>query len=228
MQYPELLKGHFISRDNRFSATVEVEGSKAWAHVPNSGRLRELFTPGRPVWVSRASNPERKTAFDLKLVEYNGVLVSVDARLPNPLFAEALAGNRLADFPYPIVDREVTRGHSRLDFLLQGPQGRCWVETKSITLVEDGTAMFPDAPTERGRKHLFTLIDILAEGDRAAVVFVVQRPDARRFRPHPAADPLFAEALKQAATSGVEVKAYTCDVSRFAINLAGEVPVYLS
>jgi sugar fermentation stimulation protein A len=236
MKFPDLLRGRFVCRDNRFQATVKVQpdgwGPKDdwgehWAHVPNSGRLTELFTPDRPVWIAPAANPNRKTAYDLKLVEYNSVLVSVDARLPNPLFAEALAADFLPDFVYPTVKREVTYGHSRLDFRLSGPDGVCWVETKSVTLVEDDMALFPDAPTERGRKHLQSLIDICQSGERAAVVFVVQRPDASRFAPHREADPAFAAALQDAARAGVEVRAYICQVSLQEIMLGEEIPVDL-
>ena len=227
MLFPELIQGTFIQRDNRFRATVEIQGQETWAHVANSGRLGELFTPGRPVWLALATAPHRKTAYDLKLVEYGPVLVSVDARLPNPLFAEALAAGRLPDFSYPDIQAEVVHGHSRLDFRLSGPAGTCWVETKSVTLVEDGSAMFPDAPTSRGRKHLETLVQLRSSGVRAVAIFVIQRPDARCFRPYFEADPDFSEGLIQAAAAGVEVRAFTCQVSRQAISLADEIPVQL-
>jgi sugar fermentation stimulation protein A len=228
MIYPELIPGRFIHRDNRFRATVFVQGQETWAHVPNSGRLQELFQPGRPVWLAPAAAAHRKTSYDLKLVEYASVLVSVDAHLPNPLFAEALANKKLPGFHYPIVEQEVTYGQSRLDFRLSGPnQGICWVETKSVTLVEDGLAMFPDAPTGRGRRHLQELVQARLAGDQAAVVFVVQRPDAGRFQPHTEADPQFAIALSQAAAAGVAIRAFNCVVSRREITLAGEIPVEL-
>lgn len=224
MDYQRLVSGRFVQRDNRFRATVRVDGQNAWAHVPNSGRLQELFTPDRPVWLSPAATSPRKTAYDLKLVEYAGVLVSVDARLPNPLFAEALERGQLAEFDYPIIEREVSYGHSRLDFRLSGPQGSCWVETKSVTLVEKGQAMFPDAPTSRGRKHLQSLVEARRAGHQAAVVFIIQRPDAMAFRPYVKADPEFAAALGQAAQAGVKVRVYTCQVSLSAISLAAEIP----
>ncbi|UCG26389.1 MAG: DNA/RNA nuclease SfsA [Chloroflexota bacterium] len=227
LNLPPLVQGSFVKRDNRFRATVTVAGRQAWAHVPNSGRLGELLTPGRPVWLAPAGDPERKTAYDLKLVEFAGVLVSVDARLPNPLLAEALAGERLQAFDYPEIRREVALGASRLDFRLSGPDGACWVETKSVTLVTDGLAQFPDAPTERGRKHLSELMKARASGDRAAVVFVVQRADAVKFTPYSQADPLFAAALQDAAAAGVEIYAFTCRVSLESIFLAAEIPVTL-
>jgi sugar fermentation stimulation protein A len=222
-----MVQGHFVSRDNRFRATVRVNGGKAWAHVPNSGRLTELFTPGRPVWLAPSGDPGRKTAYDLKLVEYASVLVSVDARLPNVLFAEALVAGRLPAFTHHRIEREVFLDDSRLDFRLLGEAAACWVETKSVTLVNDGVAMFPDAPTQRGRRHLLALMDAVVSGSRAAVVFVVQRPDARRFEPFVQADPDFSSTLRRAADAGVEVQAYTCRVTLDAINLTDQIPVRL-
>ena len=206
---------------------MTVAGQQVWAHVPNSGRLGELFTPGRPVWLSPAGDPGRKTAYDLKLVECADTLVSVDARLPNPLLAEALADERLPAFAYPEIRREVTLGDSRLDFCLSGPDGICWIETKSVTLVTNGLAQFPDAPTDRGRKHLLELMRVRASGDRAAVLFVVQRADAVRFTPHRQADPRFATTLQEAAVAGVELYALTCRVSLESISLAAEIPVVM-
>lgn len=227
MNFPPLVPGLFVRRDNRFRATVSVAGREAWAHVPNSGRLGELFTPGRPIWLSPAAHPARKTAYDLRLVDYQGTLVSVDARLPNHLLAEALAAGGLTDLAYPEIKSEATHGESRLDFRLSGPQGVCWLETKSVTLVADGLAQFPDAPTARGRKHLHELVKIKELGHRAVVVFVVQRPDANRFAPHRQADPLFASALQEAAAAGVEIQAFNCRVSRQSISLAAKIQVLI-
>lgn len=230
MDLPPLVRGRFVRRDNRFRATVLVDGREAWAHVPNSGRLTELFVRGRSVWLAPAEAPHRKTGYDLKLVEHpvpgrGEVLVSVDARLPNPLFAEALTSGRLPDFSCATFAREVVLGDSRLDFCLEGDDGTCWVETKSVTLVEEGTALFPDAPTARGRRHLRELQTAVAAGERAAVVFVVQRLDARSFAPHPTADTAFGDTLRTVAASGVDVRAYVCDVSHTTIAISHEIPV---
>ncbi len=227
MDFQSLIRGRFIKRDNRFRATIKIDGQMAWAHVANSGRLQELFTPDRLVWLSAASAAHRKTDYDLKLVNYAGVLVSVDARLPNHLFAEALKNKQLSEFDYPIGKQEISFGHSRLDFCLSGPQGHCWVETKSVTLVKNGQALFPDAPTSRGRKHLHSLIEAWRGGDQAAVVFIIQRPDATTFSPHLEADPHFAVALGQAAAASVKIRAYICHVSLSAISIASEIPVIL-
>jgi sugar fermentation stimulation protein A len=228
MKYPPLIRGRFINRDNRFRATVLVDGVETWAHVPNSGRLQEIFQLDRPVWLVPAGDKNRVTSYDLKLVEFADVLVSVDARLPNPLFEEALTAGELPEFDYPTVRREVSVGESRLDFKLSAGEEICWVETKSVTLVVDEVAHFPDAPTDRGRRHLLELIDLKGQGARTVVVFVVQRPDALSFMPNTAADPRFTSTLIHAAGKGVEIHAYRCTTSLEEIVLEDEIPVHLT
>ena len=221
-----LREGRFRKRLNRFAARVEVEGNERLAHVPNSGRLRELFVPGATVYVSPATTPGRKTAFDLRLVSIDGTLVSCDARLPPSLVAEAQEHGKLPEFEgYPKVEREVTVEESRLDLRFSGEKGQVYVETKSVTLVCDGRALFPDAPTTRGTKHVRTLMKICERGNRAAVVFVVQRDDANCLSPKRDSDPEFASALERAAGMGVEVYAYGCRVTTEEITLGGRVPV---
>ncbi len=230
MQWPiPLQPARFIRRENRFRALVECDGHLLAAHVANSGRLGELFTPGAAVWVAPFQEPAgRKTACHLALVEYADTLVSVDARLPNRLVAEALSAGRLAPLAgYATVRPEVRVGSSRLDFLLSDGQAgpRCWLEVKSVTLVEDGLALFPDAPTTRGVKHLEELAALRRNGERVAVGFVIQRSDALRFAPHPTADPAFAAALRRVQAEGVEVYAWRCAVDHNAIELTDPVPV---
>ena len=229
MKLPPLIAGRFVRRDNRFRVTVEVEGESVAAHFPNSGRLTELLTPGRRCWLAEFDNPRRKTRFDLMLVEYAGVLVSVDARLPNALLAESLKVGRLEPFRgYARFEREVRLRESRLDFRLSGPAGVCWVEVKSVTLVEDDVARFPDAPTARGARHLRELAVAASRGEKAAIVFVIQRADARCFAPHDRADAAFGVTLREAAGAGVGVYAWTCEVGRGAITIAAQVPVDLA
>ena len=228
MKHPQpLIPARFLHRDNRFRATVEVDGKETWAHVPNSGRLDDLFTPGRPLFLHPVAKPGRKTPYDLKLVQLPQALVSIDARLPNPIFAEAVAAGRVPEFPCHHIQPEVRYGDSRLDFRLRGPEGVCWVETKSVTLIEKGVAYFPDVPTARGSRHLRELLDILAQGERAAVAFIVQREDAAAFAPAASVDPLFAQTLTEAVAAGVEVRAYVCRVSMEEIALDHAIPVRL-
>jgi sugar fermentation stimulation protein A len=228
VKLPPLVPARFVRRDNRFRVTVELAGELVAAHLPNSGRLPELLTPGRPCWLAEFDDSRRKTRFDLKLMAYADTLVSVDARLPNPLFAEAVAASQLEPFRWvERFDREVRLGDSRLDFCLEGSGGVCWVETKSVTLVEDGVARFPDAPTERGARHVRELITAVGRGECAAVVFVVQRADAACFTPHDQADAVFGAALRDAARAGVGAYAWACQVSLDRVMISAQVPVEL-
>lgn len=230
MRFPPLVAGRFLKRDNRFRVQVEVNGRRTFAHLPNSGRLHELLHPGRQVYLAPQPGAHRKTPYDLMLVDLDGLLVSVDARLPPTLFLEAWRSGRLPWLPFEAawqVQREPPCGRGRLDLLLQTPQGdRLWIETKSVTWVEEGIAYFPDAPTSRGRRHLACLIQKAQQGDRAVVVFIIQRPDARCFAPHPA-DPAFPPALQQAHARGVEVYAHRFQVTIEGIEPLDPVPVHL-
>ncbi len=207
---------------------VKCDGRETLVHVANSGRIAELLRPDNLMLIAPAPGPNRKTAYDLALVRIGDIFVSADARLPNPLVQEAIEGGSLRDFTgYDTLRREVTLGHSRLDFLLTGTSGKCYLEVKSVTLVENGVALFPDAPTERGRKHLQSLIAARKDGNRAAVVFVVQRPDADSFSPYKEADRDFWRTLRRASRAGVEVHAYRCRVSRQEVEIDAPIPVEL-
>ena len=224
-----MTEGHFLRRDNRFRVTVEVEGRPESAHLPNSGRLAELLVPGRRCYLSTSHDPTRKTHLDLRMVAYGDVLVSVDARLPNSLFAEALRAGRLDPFRhYEGIRREVRVGESRLDFRLNQRDDVCWVEVKSVTLVEGGTARFPDAPTARGVRHLRELIGAISRGERAAVVFVIQRSDGLVFAPQDRVGVVFGRELRKAVDAGVGAYAWSCDVSERSICITRQVPVDLN
>ncbi|RME31810.1 MAG: DNA/RNA nuclease SfsA, partial [Thermoflexia bacterium] len=225
MKIPPTVEGRFVRRENRFRVVVEVAGVLRWAHLPNSGRLRELLTPGRLCYLVPRFAPNRRTDLDLLLMADGETLVSVDARLPGPLFAEALEGGLSGWEGVVRIEREVRCGESRLDFRLEGPAGPVWVETKSVTLVEGGVALFPDAPTLRGQRHLRHLADLARAGEGAAVVFVVQRPDAEAFAPNARADPALTALLAEGAAAGVRVYAYGCMVSREEVRLARPLPV---
>lgn len=229
MRFPPLVEGRFIKRLNRFAALVDVERREYLAHVPNSGRMGELLVPGfRVLLLPAPPGANRKTSFDLALVDTGNALSSADARLPNKLVAEALNQKRLPQFAsYPVARAEQVFGASRLDFLLEGTEGKRYVETKSVTLVEDGVGLFPDAPTIRGVKHLRSLMAAREQGHEAAVVFVIQRGDAEAFAPHDVADPLLGATLREAVAAGVDAWAYRCRVSEQCIILADEVPVRL-
>jgi sugar fermentation stimulation protein A len=228
-----LIPGVFVRRENRFRVQVDMGQGLIAAHLPNSGRLGELLVPGARVWLAPAdpaSRARRRTGYDLTLVEYSRRLVSVDARLPTELVAAALESGCMPGLPwYPVVRREVTLGQSRIDFWLGGRphDPACWLEAKSVTLVVNGTAQFPDAPTARGRRHLDELVDVVHKGQRAMAVFVIQRDDAFSFAPHDAADPAFGDTLRRAAAAGVGIVALGCRVTLEAIRLLGPLPVVL-
>lgn len=229
MRLGRLVPGRFVGRLNRFAARVEVGGRLVLAHVPNSGRLRELFVPGRRIYLTEAHRPGRKTRYDLACVRVGRTLVSADARLPNRLAAEAIAAGRIHELAgRRIIRPEVRHGNSRFDLLLGGRGRRLLLEVKSATLVEDGVALFPDAPTERGRRHLEKLMAARRRGFDAGVLFVIQRPDAHAFSPHWEADPQFARALCRAAEAGVRVLAYRCRVTTREVALTRAIPVLLS
>lgn len=218
----------FRHRTNRFAALVDVSGHATLVHVANTGRLGELLVPGVTVWLADASREGRRTLWDLVIVEHGDQLVSVDSRLPNHLVRIALGEGAIPMLAgYPGCRAEVSYGSSRFDFRLDGAAGTCFVETKGVTLVVDGCARFPDAPTTRGARHLRELAGYAREGGSAAVIFIVQRADAVGFSPN-ASDPDFAHALRQAAGDGVRVAAFRCTVTTEAITLGDELPVSLS
>lgn len=227
MKFPELVPGEFLQRNNRFTAGIRLEsGGVTAAFIPTTGRLTGVLRPGCRVWLEPVDAPHRKTAFTLVLSELeHGGLCSVNAMMANQLFAEGVSDGRLTAFPSTQVEKEVSIGRSRLDFRLTRGDQVCWVEVKSVTYVEGGVGMFPDAPTGRGRRHLEELAKLAADGDRASAVFIAQRADARLFRPYEAIDPDFTEMLRKAHHAGVEIHAYCCDVGLKKIEIAEEIPV---
>ncbi|MBC7264679.1 MAG: DNA/RNA nuclease SfsA [Chloroflexi bacterium] len=229
MNLPDsLVRATFLSRPNRFLAQVRTPGGVEFAHIPNPGRMLELFLPDVPVMLQPRCG-RRKTRYDLLLVWHNQTWVGVDSRLPNALFAEALDARRLPPFAlYMHRQQEVLFNSVRLDYRLYGEsQPDCLVEVKSVNRVDDGWALFPDAPTVRGVRHLLALQEAVNRGLRGALVFVVQRHDARAVTPFGSNDPLFARTLEEVAQAGVEIYAYVCQVSPQAIGIERELPVVL-
>ena len=219
------LEGIFRSRPNRFLGLVETDEGTLQCHVPNPGRMFELLYPGSQVMLSRAVNPLRKTSFDLVAVDCEGEVVSVDSRLPNRLVHSALVMGWLPQFDgYTSILKEYHFGESRIDFLLQNGKD-CLLEVKSCTLIEGKRALFPDAPTVRGRRHLSELVRARMEGNRSAVVFVIQRSGAGRFSPNWGTDPEFSRTLQRARELGVEVYAYGCEVDRECLTMGPAVEV---
>lgn len=219
----------FLRRLNRFSAQVTWQDRIIMVHLPNSGRMTELLVPNRPVLLTPKFTPKRQTNFDLILVTLDNFLVSVDARLPSQIIYNAFASNFLPQFQgYSQIKKEVSIGHNRFDLLLSNPQTNesYLIEVKSVTKVTNGIALFPDAVTSRGKRHLDGLINARTTGYKAAIIFVVQRPDAIAFSPDVETDPIFAQKLRSAKDQGVVSLAYTCHVTKQCITLAQEIPVY--
>ncbi len=224
MQYETMKKGIFLERPNRFIAHVDVEGRQVICHVKNTGRCRELLVPGAEVWLERGTNPKRKTDYDLITVRKGEKLINMDAQAPNKVFAE-WAG----EFEPALTQMhsEYTYGKSRLDFCLQTAEGLHMVEVKGVTLEQDGHACFPDAPTERGVKHIHELIRAVEEGHRASIVFIIQMEEAVDFAPNDVTHPAFGDALRQAAAAGVEIVAVNCHVKPNSLTVFRRVPVLL-
>nr|WP_325300029.1 DNA/RNA nuclease SfsA [uncultured Oscillibacter sp.] len=224
MQYQTVVPGRFLSRPNRFIAQVEAEGGVRTVHVKNTGRCRELLVPGAAVYLEKSANPRRRTAYDLIAVQKGGLLVNMDAQAPNRVFAEWLEP-RLPEGA--VLRREVTWGESRLDFCVEGPRGPFFIEVKGVTLEEGGAARFPDAPTERGVKHIRELQRAAEAGVGAALFFVVQMEGMQSVAPNDETHPAFGAALREAASAGVRVCAWDCAVTPGSLALRREVPVLL-
>jgi sugar fermentation stimulation protein A len=226
-----LIPARFIKRDTRFSATVIVDGKKQYVHVPNSGRLGEILIPDREVFLlpAEGAGAERKTGYTLAMARYGAGYVSLEAAKANDLFFEALAERKIYEFRnFKVKGREKRLGMSRIDFLLEGKDGsEIYAEVKSVSLVIDRLALFPDSPTIRGRKHVEELIRECKKGRRSAVVFVVQREDADCFSPNDAEDPEFGKSLRKAFGEGIKILAYRCRIDLFDNSISDPIPVLL-
>lgn len=207
--YIHLKEASLRRKRNRFLAEITLDGQVGMAHIPNTGRLGELLFEGNRILVSEHDDAHRKTRFSIRFARKADRWVSIDSQVPNRLVEEALRRGELPEFvSYVTIRREKVFKDSRFDFYLEDEAGNgCYVEVKGVTLVKEGTAMFPDAPTARGIRHLNGLVNAKAEGFRAVVLFVVQAGDAVRFEPNPTDRP-FVDALNNAVGNGVECLIY--------------------
>lgn len=208
MQYENITKALFISRPNRFIAEVEIDGKPETVHVKNTGRCKELLLPGCEVWLTAPGTPNRKTKYDLVAVrKSNGMLINMDSQAPNKVVKEWLAKQN-----YDKIVPEYTYGASRIDFYMERGKERYLMEVKGCTLEVDGVGYFPDAPTERGIKHLRELMKAVEDGYHAIILFVIQMDEVREVRANVATHPEFGIALEEAKKAGVEVKFLNCHV----------------
>lgn len=219
MKYKNIVKAKFISRPNRFIANVEVDGNELVVHVKNTGRCKELLIPGCTVYLEKADNPERKTPYDLVAVEKDGRIINIDSQAPNKVVKEWL----LSQGEYDKVQPEYKFGNSRIDFYMEKAEVRYLMEVKGCTLFIDGIGYFPDAPTERGAKHLRELTDAVKKGYNTSVAFVIQGEGITEVRPNEATDPDFAKAFYEAKAAGVEIVFYLCKVTDDSLYITREI-----
>ena len=224
----DLVKAIFRNRANRFIAEVEIDGEIVKAHLPNTGRCKELLIDGTTVYLKPSDNPNRKTKYSLYLVENNGALVAMFSQQANKIVFDAIKDGKIKELSgYSILESEKTIGNSRIDIYLANLDNEnnlideTYVEVKSVTLIKEGIAQFPDAPTERGRKHLEELISLKKEGIRAVVFFLIEHPNGNSFRPNWENDPKFSMTLNNAYNEGVEILVYKTENTLESIELVG-------
>lgn len=225
MYYANIVPGEFLARPNRFIAHVRIDGREEICHVKNTGRCRELLPAGAKVWCQQSDNPARKTKFDLISVQKGKRLINMDSQAPNAAVAQWLRSGGLGELEQ--IKGESVCGDSRFDFSFLKDGRRCFLEVKGVTLEEDGVCAFPDAPTERGRKHLNGLTRLAQQGYGAYVLFVIQMQDVQFLHPNDKTDPDFGKALREAAENGVQILAMDCAVTPDSMTLRAPVPVRL-
>ena len=226
MQYPAIVPGIFVARPNRFFAHIKIDGVEQICHVKNTGRCKELLIPGVTVWCAVTDNPARKTKYDLIAVQKGSRLINMDSQAPNIAAKQWLSSGGLGQISD--LKPEYTHGDSRFDFSFLKDGKRCFLEVKGVTLERDGVCAFPDAPTERGAKHLNGLIRAAQEGYGAYVLFVIQMADVKYFTPNDDTDPTFSNTLRTAAQSGVQILAMDCAVTPDSMQLRLPVLVKLT
>lgn len=223
--YDHMVPGIFLARPNRFIAHIEIDGRQEICHVKNTGRCRELLPVGAKVWCQRSGNPNRKTGYDLITVQKGRRLINMDSQAPNTVAKEWLHSGGLGELED--LRPETVYGDSRFDFSFTRNAKPCFLEVKGVTLETDGICAFPDAPTERGARHLRALTQAAGDGYGAYVLFVIQMKDVAYLQPNDATDPSFGKALREAAAAGVQVLAMDCRITENTIEIADPVPVRL-
>lgn len=225
MQYTNMVSGKFLARPNRFIAHIEINGATEICHVKNTGRCRELLVPGAQVWCQKADNPARKTQYDLIAVQKADRLINMDSQAPNAAVKEWLISGGLGKVEN--LRPESFHGSSRFDFSFIKDGKPCLLEVKGVTLENDGVCAFPDAPTERGTRHLCHLAQAAQDGFDCYVLFVIQMTDVAYLHPNDTTDPDFGAALREAAASGVNVLAMDCLVTEYSMTIQKPVAVIL-
>ena len=225
MEYANMVPGIFLNRPNRFVAHVEIDGMPETVHVKNTGRCRELLIPGARVWCQRSDNPARKTRYDLISVEKGKRIINMDSQAPNTAAKEWLLSGGLGEITG--LRPETVHGDSRFDFSFVKDGRQSFLEVKGVTLETDGVCAFPDAPTERGAKHLRGVGQAAREGVGGCVLSVIHTAEVKYLHPNDLRDPAFGKALREAAANGVQVLAVDCDVTPGTMTVGRPVPVVL-
>lgn len=229
VKYDKITKAAFISRPNRFLANVIIDGKNEKVHVKNTGRLRELLTEGADVILEEADKRERKTKYSLIAVYKDGNIVNIDSQAPNVAAYEAVKAGKITEIGIPsVLKREVKYKNSRFDIYYERGDKKGFIEVKGVTLNDNGTAKFPDAPTERGAKHIRELAEASGEGFECSVLFVIQMKNINNFKPNYATDPLFSKELENAGKAGVNILAYDCVTGVDFMEIDKKVEVIMS
>ena len=226
MKYKNIVRGIFKKRLNRFVALCEIDGREVYCHVKNTGRCGEILVEDAECFLEKSDNPERRYQYSLVTVRKGDRLVNIDSQAPNKAVGEFLsAGKLFSDITE--IKPEKTFGKSRFDFYFENKDRKAFLEVKGVTLEKDGRVFFPDAPTERGTKHLNELCRCIEKGFNAYVLFIVQMKNVKSFSPNDETDPAFAKALRTAAEKGVKILCYDCFVTENEMIIKDEVPVIL-
>ena len=226
MTYNNIFRAKFISRPNRFIANIEIDGKAEVAHVKNTGRCKELLTDGATVFVQKSDNPNRKTKYDLIGVIKGDRMINMDSQIPNKVFGQWAESSGFFG-SLTLIKSEKTYGNSRFDYYLETETDKIFVEVKGVTLEEDGVVLFPDAPTERGVKHINELCRCIDDGYKAYIFFIIQMDNVKYFTPNRKTHPAFADALKNATEKGVGIYALDCKVTENSIVADSFVEVVL-
>ncbi len=227
MKYSKVIEAKFISRPNRFIAFVDIKGEKVIAHVKNTGRCKELLVPNAVVYLCHSDNPDRKTKYDLIAVKKQSVLINMDSQAPNNAVEEWLKSRKLFS-KKAIIKREFTYKKSKFDFYAEDGKRKAFIEVKGVTLEKNGIAYFPDAPTERGIKHIQELQESLNDGYEAFIVFVIQMKNIIKFKPNDETHKAFGDALREASNAGVKVLAVDCVVTPDSMTIDQFINIDLS
>lgn len=228
LKYNNIIEGIFIDRPNRFIANVLINGIKEKVHVKNTGRCREILTSGTKVYLEESNNPNRKTKYSLISAFKDNKLINIDSQVPNPVVYNAIVNNEIPQLSnVDFLKREVTFGNSRFDLYYEKGEEKGFIEVKGVTLENQGISMFPDAPTERGSKHVYEMIKAVEEGCRGYILFLIQINNIKYFKPHEEMDKEFSNAIIKAKKHGVNILAYNSIVKPDEILLKDQVDILI-